>query len=186
MTRYLPEDCALTIVDSLAGAEAAIRARPFDLVISDFVFPEGDALHLIFKIRRDFSPERLPVIVLSSSADRYLISKCFAAGVNATVAKPPNVPAFRELVARMIATPSVERPAELRVDAHLVTWSSPVESFVYCPHIDVRTNGPTPEAALQAMAARIREYHSAGGALPVITSPKQCVHYPQDAAQAPP
>ncbi len=179
MTKYLPEDYELTILDNLSAGWESIQAKKYDLVITDFMFPQGDAFELIFQVRHRFSPQQLPIIVLTSVADRFLISKLFVAGVNATVSKPPNVPVFRELVAKMITDPWVQRPDFPSEDAHLIIWGTADEFVVFCPNLNFFTRGPTHQAALDAMQQRIRQHSMAGERIPVITTPKQTLYFSQ-------
>jgi CheY-like chemotaxis protein len=179
MTKYLPEDYELTIHDNLAAGWEAIQTRKFDLVITDFMFPDSDAFELIFKVRHSYSPQQLPVIVLTSVADRFLISKLFVAGVNATVSKPPSVPSFRQLVAKMIAEPWVQRPEFPAEDAHLIAWGTADEFVVFCPNLNLFTRAPSQQAAIEEMQARIREHTLAGESIPVITTPKQSLYFSQ-------
>ena len=185
MTKYLPAPYQLTVVDSLPAGWAAIQARKFDLVIADYLFPEGDALELIFKIRSVASPLELPVLILSSAADRFLASKFFSAGANATVGKPPNVQQFRELVAKMLAAPWIEKPDFPSIEAHLIAWSTATEAYVYCPSLRLETRGNSPEAALHAMHERIQAHRRDGGELPIITTPKQSVFFSPNESAAP-
>lgn len=179
MTKYLPEDYELTVHDNLAAGWEAIQTRKFDLIITDFMFPDSDAFELVFKVRHTHSPQQLPVIVLTSVADRFLISKLFVAGVNATVSKPPHVPSFRQLVAKMIAEPWVQRPEFPAEDAHLITWGTADEFVVFCPNLNLFTRAPSQQAALEEMQARIREHTMAGESIPVITTPKQSLFFSQ-------
>jgi len=187
MTKYLPEDYELTILDNLSAGWEAIQAHKYDLIISDFMFPQGDAFELIFQVRHRYSPQQLPLIVLTSVADRFLISKLFVAGVNATVSKPPNVPSFRELAAKMIAEPWVQHPDFPCEDAHLFAWGTADEFVVFCPNLNIFTRAPSQQAALDAMQERIRQHALAGERIPVITTPKQTLYFsnveiPPDAA----
>jgi CheY-like chemotaxis protein len=177
MTKYLPEDYELTIHDNLAAGWEAIQTRKFDLVITDFMFPDSDAFELIFKVRHVHSPQQLPIVVFTSVADRFLISKLFVAGVNATVSKPPHIPEFRQLVAKMIAEPWVQRPEFPAEDAHLITWGTADEFVVFCPNLNLFTRAPSQQAALEEMQARIREHTMAGESIPVITTPKQSLFF---------
>ena len=177
MTKYLPEDYELTILDSLAAGWESIQSRKYDLVITDFMFPQSDAFELIFQVRHRFSPQQLPIIVLTSVADRFLISKLFVAGVNATIAKPPHVPDFRALVAKMIETPWVQRPDFPSEDAHLLTWGTADEFVVFCPNLNFFTRGTTQQAAFDAMQERIRQHTLSGERIPVITTPKQTLYF---------
>jgi CheY-like chemotaxis protein len=179
MSKYLPEGYDLTIIDNLASGWEAIQSRAYDLVITDFMFPEGDAFELIFQIRHRYSPEELPIMVLTSVADRFLISKLFVAGVNATVSKPPNVPVFRDIVERMIARPWVQRPDFPSEDAHLVSWGTADEYVVFCPNLNIFTRAPTQQAALDAMQDRIRKHTISGDRIPVITTPKLTLYFSQ-------
>jgi CheY-like chemotaxis protein len=177
MTKYLPEDYELTVLDNLPAGWDSIQANKYDLIITDFMFPQGDAFELIFQARHRYSPQQLPIIVLTSVADRFLISKLFVAGVNATDAKPPNVPAFRELIAKMLVEPWVQRPDFPCEDAHLLTWGTAEEFFVFCPNLNFFTQGPTQQIALDAMQERIRQHTLSGATIPVITTPKQTLFF---------
>lgn len=179
MPKYLPDGWDLTIHDTLDAGWSALRPGRFDLVITDFMFPQGDAFELIFRIRQHYSPQQLPLVVLTSAADRFLVSKLFVAGANATVAKPPNVAAFRELVTRMIAAPWMQRPETPSEDAHLLAWGTADEFVVYCPNLNFFTRAPTQPAALEAMHERIRQHTQAGNPIPVITTPKLTLHFAQ-------
>lgn len=181
MGKYLPEDYQLTIADTLGAGWESIQSHKYDLIITDFVFPQGDAFELIFQVRHRHSPEQLPVIVLTSVADRFLISKLFVAGVNATVAKPPNVPAFRDLVARMIAAPWIQEPEFPSEDAHLITWGTADEFVVFCPNLNFFTRAPSQRAALDEMQDRIRQHTLSGSTIPVITTPKQTLYFSRPA-----
>lgn len=177
MTKYLPEDYELTILDNLSAGWESIQSHKYDLIITDFMFPQGDAFELVFQIRHRFSPQQLPVVVLTSVADRFLISKLFVAGVNATVSKPPNVPVFCEMIAKMIATPWVQRPDFPSEDAHLLTWGTADEFVVFCPNLNFFTRAPSQQAALDAMQERIRQHTLASERIPVITTPKQTLYF---------
>lgn len=179
MTKYLPDEYSLTMVDNLTAGWEAVQSSKFDLVISDFMFPQGDAFELIFQIRHRLSPQQLPIIVLTSVADRFLISKLFVAGVNATIAKPPNVPDFRTLVSRMINDPWVQRPDFPCEDAHLITWGTADEYTVFCPNLNFFARGNSAQAALDAMQSRIRQHTLSGEKIPVITTPKQTLYFSQ-------
>lgn len=177
MTKYLPEDYELTILDNLSAGWDSIQSRKYDLIITDFMFPQGDAFELIFQARHRYSPQQLPILVLTSVADRFLVSKLFVAGVNATISKPPNVPAFRELIAKMIVDPWVQRPDFPSEDAHLLTWGTADEFVVFCPNLNFFTRAPNQQAALDAMQERIRQHSLAGEKIPVITTPKQTLYF---------
>ena len=45
MRRLLANLCELTITSTLAQAEIALLSQPYDLLITDFLFPEGDTLN---------------------------------------------------------------------------------------------------------------------------------------------
>lgn len=101
----------------------------------------------------------------------------FVAGVNATIAKPPHVPDFRALVAKMIETPWVQRPDFPSEDAHLLTWGTADEFVVFCPNLNFFTRGTTQQAAFDAMQERIRQHTLSGERIPVITTPKQTLYF---------
>ena len=62
--------------------------QAFDLVISDFVMPEMTGLELLKQIRSNFLFENLPVLMLTSEADKDTVMDCLSAGASNYLLKP--------------------------------------------------------------------------------------------------
>ena len=80
MRKYLAGMCELTITPSLRTATTLLAERSFYLLISDFLFPEGDAIDLIQLTRKAESSKVMPIIVVSGSMDGALLSRVLKAG----------------------------------------------------------------------------------------------------------
>lgn len=76
------------VAGTLAAGIAALGAKRPDLVILDVMLPDGSGLEILRKIRHDPHLGTLPVIVLSSLAQKREIEAGFAVGANAYIPKP--------------------------------------------------------------------------------------------------
>ena len=77
------------VVDSGAGAIAAVQAERFDAVLMDMQMPEMDGLEATRRIRAlggDLA--RMPIIALSARVRLDDIEQCRAAGMNDHLGKP--------------------------------------------------------------------------------------------------
>ncbi len=177
--RMLEDVCELSIAATLEEAWGQISRERFNLIICDFMFPEGDAFPLIFKIRKQYSAVELPIIMLTSAADRVSVGKFHGSGVNVTVRKIPEAENFRGLVYRMMRQPWVDAPAvPSGGDVQLVAWTTATQSFVYCPNLRSETTGATPEEAMARMHERIANHLETGTALPTISAAKTTRYVP--------
>lgn len=150
----------------------------YKLVICDFMFAEGDAFPLIFKIRKQFSPTELPIIMLTSAADRVNMGKFYGSGVNTTVRKLPEAEKFRDLAFRMIRSPWVDKPEVTGGDAHLLTWTMGDRGYAFCPNLRLQTEGETVGEALKQMHEEILKVLVSGSPIPTIGSPKTTTFVP--------
>ena len=80
------------------AAQAAIRARPADLVLADVMMPGLDGFGLLRKLRADPATRDVPVILLSARAGEESRVEGLEAGADDYVIKPFSA---RELVARV-------------------------------------------------------------------------------------
>jgi CheY-like chemotaxis protein len=80
------------------GALDLIGRRPVDLVVSDFEMEPMDGLEFTLRVRRDPNSTNpyVPIIMMTSHADRPTVVKARDAGVNAFVAKPVSPKALEE------------------------------------------------------------------------------------------
>jgi two-component system chemotaxis response regulator CheY len=89
--------------DKPGSAEAleAIRADRVHLIISDFNMPEMDGLQFLEAVRADPVIGKTVFIMLTGSADRAIVQKAAALGVNNYVVKPFSPAALKEKIERV-------------------------------------------------------------------------------------
>jgi DNA-binding response OmpR family regulator len=77
-----------------SGAECLemLAARPFDIVLLDYMMPGMDGVETLAVIRSKWSKSVLPVIMVTARDDDPLIVKAFDMGANDFVAKPFSFP----------------------------------------------------------------------------------------------
>ncbi len=81
--------CTYETADDGEAAVAAVRNRPFDLVLMDVKMPRMGGLEATRLIRKSEGPERLlPIIALTANADREDELKYLGGGMDAVVRKP--------------------------------------------------------------------------------------------------
>ena len=72
-------------------AVAAVRAKPFDLVVMDRNMPKSDGILALTIIRCDAKLKNLKVIMCTSASVNKEIEEAFAAGANDYILKPLNI-----------------------------------------------------------------------------------------------
>jgi two-component system, sensor histidine kinase and response regulator len=117
-----------TVVSSgdLALAElraAATTATAFALVITDMHMPKMDGFGLVQNIREIPDLTQIPVMMLSSGAQRGDATRCSQLGIAAYLLKPVRQLELRDAISRVLQTP--EQPHE----AHVVTAASLVQDM---------------------------------------------------------
>lgn len=156
MRKFLKDLCDLTIAKSVPDAKALLAQKSFELVITDFLFPSGDALDFIKWLRKREATRSVPIIVVSSSMDRVVLSRVIRAGANDGLGKPLDVPSFRTLITRMLAQPFVR---EIKDRVHRVCcfqWCADDRYFEFCPDLDLTVSGATQAEAAQRMEDALR------------------------------
>ena len=91
---------------AVATAEAALdllTGQPWDLLITDLSLPGKDGLTLLREVRQ--LRVDLPVIVLTGDVRSITTAQAIEGGATEVLAKPFQVAALRELVARLTGTP---------------------------------------------------------------------------------
>lgn len=71
------------------------------IVLLDLKLPGTDGLEVLKQIRANESLRRIPVIVVTTSADERDIEQCYARGANTYIQKPMNLVRFFEAIARL-------------------------------------------------------------------------------------
>lgn len=156
MRKYLAGICELTITPSLRTAVTLLAERRFDLLISDFLFPEGDALDLIHQSRTTPELKAMPVVIISSSMDGALLSRVLKAGANEGLSKPLNTADFRNVVTRMLNEPYVRSMERAICSVACFQWSARGIIFQYCPEIDLTVSAATKEEVSQQMQSALQ------------------------------
>ena len=80
------------------------------MLITDFLFPKGDVLGLIEQVRKTKAWDKLPIVVVSASRDRMLVSRVLKAGANEALCKPLIPEEFRQLIKCMLSSPIFVSP----------------------------------------------------------------------------
>nr|WP_243436143.1 ATP-binding protein [Acanthopleuribacter pedis] len=79
-------------LDEAESGEAALakltRDGPFDMVLLDVMMPEMNGFEVCRRIRKDFAPETLPVVLLTAKNQVGDLVEGFAAGANDYLVKP--------------------------------------------------------------------------------------------------
>lgn len=71
------------------------------VVILDLKLPRLSGLEVLRLIRADESTRKLPVVVLTSSADQNQIEECYLSGANSFIEKPSDAGDFSEMVLQL-------------------------------------------------------------------------------------
>lgn len=104
MIRRTLQDLGFKDVRDKAGAAealAAIKADRVHLVISDYNMPDMDGLQFLEAVRADPVIGKTVFIMLTGSADREVVQKAAALGVNNYVVKPFAPAALKEKIERV-------------------------------------------------------------------------------------
>ena len=176
MRKYLQSSCELTITPSPRAGLALAQERPFDLVVTDYLFPDGDALHLITRIRRAHDTTRLPIIVVSSCMDATLLNRVLKAGANDGMAKPLPTEEFRAMIERMLTDTYVRTPEKVVTSVTCLQWASHGEFHEFCPELVVHLSGSERDDVHRRMSAAIRDQLMQGTRLGYTTHEKIVTH----------
>ena len=104
----------LTLVGDGAQAVDAWRAHDFDAILMDVQMPVMDGVQATRAIRAEEAATgrpRIPIIALSANAFRHQVSEYLAAGMDAHVAKPIELPALQAALEDVLAEPDAPEMA---------------------------------------------------------------------------
>lgn len=82
-------------------AQAVLKNRKFDMVISDLVMPEMDGFELTEALRNTPEYRRLPVVIISTHDDAKYIFRALHLGADDYIIKPPTVEMVKTVLARI-------------------------------------------------------------------------------------
>jgi CheY-like chemotaxis protein len=176
MRKYLQSACELTITPSPRTGLTLTQERNFDLVVTDYLFPDGDALDMITRLRQARSKAQLPIVVISSSMDATLLNRVLKAGANDGMAKPLPTVEFRALIERMLKDAYVRTPEKSITSVACFQWAQQGEFHELCPELDIHLSGSDRDDVNRRMSAAIREQLAQGAALGFTTQEKIFTH----------
>lgn len=162
MRKYVTGMCELTITPSLRMALSLLTERKFDLLIADFLFPEGDALDLIQYLRKAEETKDMPIIVISGSMDGALLSRVLKAGANEGLSKPLATNEFRAVVTRMMTEPYVRSMERAICSVTCFQWSLRGSVAQFCPELNLLYTGATKDEVSKQMLAGLQERMAQG------------------------
>jgi CheY-like chemotaxis protein len=98
----------MVLDDGLAAFEYLIRndaqhSSKWDLVLLDLNLPTISGFELLERIRASDRLKALPVIVMSGSSNPTDIDRCYRAGANSYVCKPPHLTDLFSVAAQVVA-----------------------------------------------------------------------------------
>ncbi len=82
-------------------AQAMLKGRSFDMVISDLVMPEMDGFELTEAIRNTPEYRRLPIVIISTHDDAKYIFRALHLGADDYIIKPPSMEMVKIVLARI-------------------------------------------------------------------------------------
>ena len=103
----------VAIVSSGKEALAAIKERPFDLVLMDVQMPEmgGFEATRAIRAREKHTGVHLPIVAMTAHAMKGDRERCLEAGMDAYVAKPVEAEELAQVIGKVVADSGVSPPA---------------------------------------------------------------------------
>jgi diguanylate cyclase (GGDEF)-like protein len=82
--------CGFEVVLAAGGREALdlARSRPFDLILLDQMMPEISGSEVLRALRKDYSAEALPIVMVTAVAESDKIAEALESGANDYITKP--------------------------------------------------------------------------------------------------
>ncbi len=82
-------------------AQAKLKEKNFDMVLSDLVMPEMDGFELTEAIRNTPKYRRLPIVIISTHDDAKYIFRALHLGADDYIIKPPTMEMVKTILARI-------------------------------------------------------------------------------------
>lgn len=92
LVKALSRKGSFTIAQATSGTESLdiLKNRRIDLILMDIMMPGTFGSEVLVKIREQYNPIELPVIMVTSKSDTYDVIQCLQRGANDYITKPVN------------------------------------------------------------------------------------------------
>lgn len=91
------------------GTGAANHDRPLVLLL-DLSLPDMHGAHILQTVKKNPNLQHSPVVVLTTTDDKYEVDRCYSLGCNSYVVKPINYEAFGQAIQSLGALLETMRP----------------------------------------------------------------------------
>ncbi len=162
MPRFLEGLCKVSIAESLEEASKKMESERFDLIIADYLYPEGDVLGFLQHIRKEKDARELPIVVASGSMDRRMVSYAMRMGANDCLQKPYRKQEVCEMVERMFQEPYVKTSENDVAVVAAVEWEQSGKFYQFAPEINALVEGSSVSDASEKMKALVQKQFSNG------------------------
>lgn len=162
MLRFLDGLCEVCVVSSLEEALARIHTEGFDMIIADYLYPEGDVLCFLEQIRQECDAMKLPIIVASGSMDRQMSAQALRVGANDCISKPFRKTEIRELVETMLTDPYVHISDTEEAVVLVFEWHLGDVHYQYVPEIQEVISGSSHSEVQERMQQLLQEKFEKG------------------------
>lgn len=166
----------ITVAPTLAAARTLLANGNFDLLVVDYLLPQGSALDFVREARQQASANELPIVVISGSMDRLMLSEALKAGANDAFAKPLRALEFRTAIELLLDQPYVRSIAHGVTGVRCFQWMCNDTHFQFNPDLGLLTSASTREAASAQMLAALKKRADAGVELGAATNEKIVTH----------
>jgi two-component system phosphate regulon response regulator PhoB len=166
----------LAIAPTPGAAIHLLDDTSFDLIITDYLFPSGDALELIRHIRRAPAHQLVPIIVISGSMDEALLSRVVKAGANDGLAKPLDSSVVCNMVRCMLQAPYVRKLERPISTVSCFQWFDGQIYHEFCPELNLTLSDADIDPLKNRMMKALQE-KSAQGHLLGYTNNERVVSY---------
>lgn len=160
--RILSGTNEVVIAPTPRAGNVLLEQNNYDLVITDFLFPQADALDIIIPLRQVKSTLELPIIAVSGSMDAALATRLLKSGVNACLCKPLKPDEFLSFVERMLAQPFVEGYQNSVSTVNCFQWFQHGAYHEYCPELKEHLTGTDRNEVSSRMQLLLHEHASKG------------------------
>jgi two-component system, chemotaxis family, chemotaxis protein CheY len=166
----------ITVASTLTTARAELEKGSHDLLIVDYLLPQGDALDFVRLARQNAPATVLPIVVISGSMDRLMLSDALKAGANDAFAKPLRAMEFRTAIELLLDQPYVRSITHGVTGVRCFQWTSNGTHFQFNPDLGLLTSAATKEAASAQMLAALKKRADAGVELGAATHERIVTH----------